>query len=99
MRAAAPSVVAGGGGDPLGGLSPEDLEWLIEKPVDLLLVLSHADAAVKGYMATKDNLKDLLDTLRYCTPGPTQRWPMQPNMFVRVSGARRGTCGCCAGAL
>lgn len=45
-------------------------EWLLEKSLDLLLVLAHADTVVKGHMCSKDNLQHLLDlTQRLGPPG------------------------------
>jgi len=45
-------------------------EWLLEKSLDLLLVLAHADSVVKGLMCSKDNLQHLLDlTQRLGPPG------------------------------
>mmetsp|Transcript_5084 Transcript_5084/g.11041 ORF Transcript_5084/g.11041 Transcript_5084/m.11041 type:complete len:1296 (+) Transcript_5084:141-4028(+) len=42
-------------------LSP--LEWVLEKVVNLLLVMSHADTVVKSFMCTRDSLQSHLDCL------------------------------------
>lgn len=36
-------------------------EWLLERCLQLLLVLAHGDSVVKGLMCSKDNLQHLLD--------------------------------------
>ena len=36
-------------------------EWLLERCLQLLLVLAHGDSVVKGCMCGKDNLQHLLD--------------------------------------
>lgn len=63
-NAAAAAAAAG-----IGGKSSL-ADWLLEKSLDLLLVLAHADSVVKGIMCNKDNLQQLLDlTQRLQPPG------------------------------
>jgi hypothetical protein len=60
-------------------------EWLLERCLQLLLVLAHGDSVVKGLMCSKDNLQHLLDL--------TQR--LREPYLLKVGGC---VCGCaCAG--
>jgi hypothetical protein len=52
------------------------VDWALEKATSLLLVMAHADAAVKATMCSKDGLQNLLDCL--------QR--LQPPHLVKVRG-------------
>jgi len=51
-----------------GGMQQTRGEWLLEKCLDLLLVLSHADSVVKGLMCSRDNLQQLLDLIQRLGP-------------------------------
>lgn len=55
-------------------------DWALEKCASLLLVMAHADAAVKATICSKDGLQSLLDCL--------QR--LQPPHLAKASGARGG---------
>lgn len=64
---------------------PTKADLLLEKSLDLLLVLAHADSVVKGIMCSKDNLQHLLDlTQRLQTPG-----------LLKVGGSRGDGCHWC----
>lgn len=43
-------------------------DWVLEKCSSLLLVLAHADAAVKATMCSKDGLQSILDCLQRLQP-------------------------------
>lgn len=57
---------------------PTKADLLLEKSLDLLLLLAHADSVVKGIMCSKDNLQHLLDL--------TQR--LQAPALLKVGGGR-----------
>jgi len=44
------------------------IDWALEKCSSLLLVMAHADAAVKSTMCSKDGLQSLLDCLQRLQP-------------------------------
>ena len=67
-----------------GGLSGSSVgqskaDWLLEKCVDLLLVLANGDLVVKASMCSKDNIQSLLDC--------TQRLPM-PHLYKVMKALR-----------
>ena len=62
-------------------MDPEQLEWILDKAINLLLVLSHADAVVKAAMCSRDSLQHHLE----CVGGGR----MQPNHLVKVRGGER----------
>jgi hypothetical protein len=63
------------------------VDWALDKASSLLLVMAHADAAVKATMCSKDGLQSLLDCL--------QR--LQPPHLVKV-GFGRALAFCATGA-
>jgi hypothetical protein len=76
--------------------APTRAEWLLEKCLDLLLVLAHTDSIVKGLMCSKDNLQHVLDlTQRLSMPGLLKVRAAEWGVLLAMWSTCYG-CGCCA---